>query len=132
MRRDRRGDVGFMEAMAGAMTVCVVMMCFTAFVAADAALDHGAVQGFDWTYVEGVSADIEGYSVILSSDPMVFAESRGYSGLSFTVYDPLSDSVVSETAYGRTDGTHVSERKVFPVSDGDSVTPVILEVGLFS
>lgn len=132
MGLDRKGDVGFMEAMAGAMTVCVVMMCFTAFVAADTALDRGHPEGFDWTYVGGVTSGPEGCSVDLVSDPMVFAESRGYAGLSFSVYDPLSDATVSEISYGNTDGPHISERRMFSAADGDTVTPVIVEVGLFS
>jgi hypothetical protein len=131
MGLDRRGDVGFMEAMAGAMTVCVVMMCFTAFVAADTALDRGHPEGFDWTYVGGISAGTDGWSVDLVSDPMVFAESRGYAGLSFSVYDPLSDAVVSEIVYGNTDGPHISERRMFSAEEGDTVIPVIVEVGLF-
>ena len=128
MKSDRKGDVGFMEAMAGAMTVCIVMLCFTAFVAADSALEHEKGKGFDWTYIGGIGHD---YEIELTSDPSVFMESEGYRGLSFTVIDTFRDSSVCELTYGVSEGNHISERRMYQVTDGDVITPVIVEVRLF-
>ena len=114
--------------MAGAMTVCIVMLCFTAFVAADAALEHEKEKGFDWTYIGGIGHD---YEIELTSDPSVFMESEGYRGLSFTVIDTFRDSYVCELTYGVSEGNHISERRMYQVTDGDVITPVIVEVRLF-
>ncbi len=50
MMGDRKGDIGFMEAVASAAAVCLVMTAFAAFCAAEMDAEEGTGErpSFDW------------------------------------------------------------------------------------
>ena len=131
MISDRRGDIGFAEAMIGAMTVCVVLMCFTAFVAADIALqDEGTV--FDWTYISGVAYDGD-YRIVYSSEIGSFIDLHGVSGVAVTLLDPITGEHILSDTFGHDSSIFRDERRIVHV-DGtrEQSFPMILEVRLFS
>ncbi|MGI6009267.1 MAG: hypothetical protein ACOX8X_03980 [Methanomethylophilus sp.] len=80
MIRDRKGDIGFMEAMASAMAVCIVMAAFTAFCAAELTADSGAEERpeFDWP---AGGEDEEGTSSALYESAMTQMRDSGWNGV---------------------------------------------------
>ncbi|MCQ2079886.1 MAG: hypothetical protein MJZ38_07530 [archaeon] len=134
MKIDRRGDIGFMEAMAGAMTVCIVMLGFCSFVMTDAMADHTPQHTFDWDLVDGICLDGEGrYTLDRTSELEAYAEENGLAGISVDISAGSASGVGTlHIDVGKTSGMHIGERKLVSVSteDGRSV-PTLVEVTEF-
>ncbi len=129
MKFDRKGDIGFMEAMAGAMTVCIVMMVFVAYVVADQASSQQDQVNFDWSYIEGIEVQDSQAVIHFASDPIVFMESNDISGILFKTHPPSNSELGGfEKKFGNVGGTKYSERKLFSVTYGNEVLPVSIEV----
>ena len=131
MKIDRRGDIGFMEAMAGAMTVCIVMMVFVAYVAADVAYSHQEDPDFDWSYIKEVGVTDSQATVTFSSDPLAYIETSGLLGLCVKTVPPTSsDLESSQYEFGQKGDSKYIERKLFSVTNGQEIIPVSVEVTL--
>lgn len=131
MRMNRKGDIGFMEAMAGAMAVCVAMIAFVAFVSADVVDSQQKDIEFDWSYIQDISVEEGKVRINFSSDPVTFMESNGLTGIFIkTVTSKNSDVTGTEYGFGTDENLHSIERKLFSVKNGQETIPVSVEVRL--
>lgn len=131
MKIDCKGDIGFMEAMSGAMIVCIVMMIFVAYVAADITDSHQENPNFDWSYIKEVTVKDSQASVVFASDPEVFVQSVGLLGLCIKTVPPTSSDLESkEYNLGQRGESQYIERKLFSVTNGQEIVPVSVEVTL--
>ncbi len=130
MTLDRRGDIGFMEAMAGAMTVCLVMTAFTAFLAAETLSQQPEPPSFDWGLIGKVGiSDGEFNAEPACSE---FPENNRISGLLIRIYSPAFPSIGEfEEMYGTESEESVCERRIVSVSSGDASVPAVMEAILY-
>ncbi len=85
MKLDRRGDIGFMEAMAGAMTVCLVLTSFSAFLAADILAEEPEEPEFDWNSLGDIGLDHGNMGVSLKTDFRQYMDDNGFTGIELKV-----------------------------------------------
>ena len=130
MTLNRRGDIGFLEAMAGAMTVCLVMTAFTAFLVAEKLSEGPEPPSFDW----GLMGEVAISDGMFTAEPACgeYAEQHMISGLELRIYSPVTDSVgVFERTYGSVTDDFVRERKLISVESGNECIPAVMEAVLY-
>lgn len=132
MIADRRGEVGFLEAIISAMAVCLVLTAFIGFLAAEILEDATDPAGIDRSIVNNVIISNgryvdEGLDVKLSD----LAERNGYSVAMITCHAEGVDDIENghwgrEPAY---DPGIVSDRFMRCVhSDDDRIVPTVFAV----
>lgn len=134
MKLDRRGDIGFMEAMAGAMTVCIVLMAFTAYLANGVLVTETKETDFDWTLIDGITYDGKSYGISFTASPSEEIDQSDLTGIGFRLYGSSdTESVVYSQTFGRQSDNVCVEKRLYSVpSDETTSVTLILEVSLFS
>lgn len=122
-----------MEAMAGAMTVCLALMSFTAYVAADALnSDSGPVE-FDDSILD-MFCFADGSLVMPSKDYVAeYLENNNLSGIKMKIssFGELNHCYLIKT-WGAVTSDSSSERHLFSLTCDDGTTlPMVAEVVLF-
>lgn len=125
MIRNAKGGIGFMEAMVSAASVCIVLTCFTAFLATALAEEHSETPEFDWNAAYSVSlanGEYDGSAIAESAEEQ--AVRGGWNGVAVTCTGPVS----STWEYGNREGDSVRDTVVrsVPSDDGRSV-PTVFE-----
>lgn len=121
-----------MEAMAGAMTVCIVMMAFVAFVAADTVQTDGDRPDFDWNLVDEVYVSEGSLRVSFSTEPSDLMTEKDYRGFGIRACAPPGSEIKNyEKTYGDGSNDFELERRLISVQYGDAILPVTLEVAVF-
>ncbi len=130
MRLNRKGDIGFMEAMAGAMTVCLVMTAFTAFLMAETLAQEPEPPGFDWGLVGPVT--VENGMIVAEPACSDYPENNRISGLLLRIYSPAFDSLEGfEEMFGTESDDSVCERRIISVGNGETSIPAVMEAVTF-
>lgn len=130
---DRRGDIGFMEAMAGTMIVCLVMTAFTAHLAAEAVAGDRSPEEFDWNMIGSVYVSDGRYVVTVDGNMEGYFELTGIRGLTVRAGSPALNGIGPYSRdFGDISGDSLAERKLIPVlSDDGRTIPTVVEVILF-
>jgi len=126
MKLNRKGDIGFMEAMAGAMTVCLVMTAFTAFLMAETLAQEPEPPSFDWSLLGTITVEDGGFA----ADPACsdYPENHKISGLLIRIHSPAFGSVEGfEAMFGTVSEDSVCERRMISVEYGDTIIPAVAE-----
>ncbi len=132
MKFDRKGDIGFMEAMAGAMTVCLVLTAFSAFLAADLLLEEPDYPEFDWTQIGSVTKSGNIVGMMQHSDIKQYIEDSGFKGVVLKTTYLVIDFPPSTFRYGGTSDTCFRETKAIEVTDEYGLCyPAIMEVTVY-
>lgn len=132
MTIDRNGDIGFMEAMAGAMTVCIVMMAFVAFIMAYSVSETETEDDFNWDLLGEIVIESGRYSLNNKGDFDSFIDQHDLTGFSIKIsasYDQGPDRIYEK--HGTTSEYFNVQRKMISVDDGERLIPTVLEVKLF-
>ena len=130
MKLNRKGDIGFMEAMAGAMTVCLVMTAFTAFLVADTLATGPEPPEFDWGLIGDVSIKDGTFSA--EPDCTEYPESNRVPGILVRIYSPAFDSIGTfEELFGSESDNSVCQRKMVSVENDGTSVPAVMEAVIF-
>lgn len=126
---NRRGDIGFLEAMVSAMAVCLVLSVFLAALAADVlAEEDGDPPGFDWSITD--RSEIHGGRVVSDIGERLPAIASREKLCGITVRcTPLADGAEpSEWSYGETGAERIvlSHMSQIPAEDG-RIIPTLFE-----
>lgn len=133
MKFDRRGDIGFMEALAGAIIVCLVMTAFMSHLVAEAVNTDQNVKEFDWNRIESVEITDGKYHVTVDDNIEGYFELTGIRGLTVRADSPGLDEIQDFSSdIGDVSGDSLAERRLVPVTADDGRTvPTVVEVVLF-
>jgi len=131
MRNGKNGSIGFMEAMTGTMTVCIVLTAFTAF-AATMVSNDGAdrPEDFDWSLADDAKIVEDSYIWDIRSKVVSYMDRNGIQGMTATCGSSgMEDLTVSE---GDTSGDPTVLRRMVSVSSDDGRTvPTVFEVRIW-
>lgn len=130
MIRDRRGDIGFMEAMVSAMAVCIVLTAFVAFIAVDTVADRDGGPEIDWRVADGVEIVDGSYSGEgVSDDLLAQCEEEGWTGVQLRCWNPAMERSGSTWAFGVPgENTHIERRVMDVQSDDRQLVPTVFEM----
>ena len=79
MGMDRRGEIGFLEAIVATMAVCMVLTAFVGFLAAETVLESTDASDFDRSVTDGVRIEGGGYvDPTMGTALAAMAERNGY------------------------------------------------------
>jgi len=132
MKLDRRGDIGFMEAMAGAMTVCLVLTAFSAFVAADMLSEEPEEPEFDWNMVGAMHIRNGNLGLSLHGDFRQYLEDNGLRGIHVHALVPQYNNRALDYRVGETTDLCVKDSRAIEVPDDHGrIYPAMMEVTLY-
>lgn len=130
MTLDRRGDIGFMEAMAGAMTVCLVMTAFTGFLVAETLAKEPEPPSFDWGFLGEIGISDGAFTAEPACSD--YPENHRISGICIRIYSPAFESLGTfEEMFGTESENRICERRIISVGSGDASVPAVAEVVLY-
>lgn len=132
MKMDRKGDIGFLEAIMATMMVCMVLTAFTGFLAGETMQDAAEIPGFDRSAADGVTVVDGAYRGDLTAALQQQADRWGYAGLTVRCYAP-GDSTLTAGSWhiGSLTGGIAGDRflRDIPADDGRLV-PTVFEVAV--
>ncbi len=132
MRFNRKGDMGFPEAMMAVMVVMIVLTVYLGAFLIHAHTSEDDVPEFNTNVLSGISIENDRVTGDLYQDLSGYVEHNGYRGAIITCCVP-GDSVECDLSFsfGDIDGDITTKRftRVIP-SDDDRMIPVVFEVML--
>ncbi len=132
MELNRKGDIGFMEALAGAMTVCLVLTAFTAFLAADMLNEEPERPEFDWSEVNGLAATDRTFCLSLNSNLKQYLEETGVKGIELRGTSLMENRGPVVYKVGEATDTWEKESRTVTITHGSGrCTPGLLEVTMY-
>lgn len=132
MKLDRKGDIGFMEAMAGAMTVCLVLTSFSAFLAADLLSEEPPEPEFDWTSIGALHIHNGNFGMGLNTDFKRYIQDNGFKGIQIRASVLLDGYSPNNYKVGETSDVCVKETKAVEIPvDNERNVPGIIEVTIY-
>lgn len=132
MGMDRRGEIGFLEAIVATMAVCMVLTAFVGFLAAETVLESTDASDFDRSVTDGVRIEGGGYvDPTMGAALAAMAERNGYRMAEVRCHASGAEGIrpgrwTTDPDYN---GNIVSDRYMRYVSSDDGrVVPTIFEV----
>jgi len=132
MISDRRGDIGFLEALVATMAVIMVLTAFTGFLAAMTLEDAAEIPGFDRNAADGITIADRAYTGDLGSALQKEMDRWGYAGITVRCYAPGSPELGAGIwSLGALTGGIAGDRWLADVkADDGTVVPTVFEVAV--